>query len=288
METSHPHPTLSLINSGLSQGRFVITIEVVPPAGPDPQPVIRSLVSLAGLPFDGFSVATNPVAKPRMSAMAICALAQKKTGKPAILHCTTRDHNRLSLQGELWGAKALGIETVIAATGDFVALGDRASTTTVRDMDVLALVGMAREAGLVTGVVFDPHPEANGLDRAVAHLERKVAAGAQFAVTQPVYDEKSADALAKALNHIDIPVILGILPLRTPRHAEFLHTKVAGIAVPAQVRDRMHKAPDSVAEGLSKAREMLGVARKRFAGACIMPPFDHYEVMETILEGSPL
>jgi methylenetetrahydrofolate reductase (NADPH) len=283
MPESYPHPAPSVIDSGLSQGRFVITIEVVPPAGPDPQPVISALASLSGLAFDGFSVATNPVAKPRMSALAICALAQQKTGKPAILHCTTRDHNRLSLQGELWGAKALGIETVIAATGDFVALGDRASTTTVRDMDVLTLIEMAREAGLFTGVVFDPHPEANGLERAVRHLERKAAAGAQFAVTQPVYDEESADALAKALDHIDIPVILGILPLRTPRHAEFLHTKVAGIAVPQHVRDRMQQASDSIAEGLANARQMLAVAKKRFAGACIMPPFDHYEVMSEIL-----
>jgi methylenetetrahydrofolate reductase (NADPH) len=263
---------------------FTTTVEVVPPAGPDAEPILTPLGSLAALPFDGFSVATNPVAKPRMSALALCALIQQQTGRPAILHCTTRDHNRLSIQALLWGARALGIETVLVATGDFVALGDRASTTTVRDVDVFGMVRLAREAGLHTGVVLDPRPESNGLERAVRRLERKVEAGAQFAVTQPVYDEASARELADATGHLDIPVVLGILPLRTARHAEFLHDKVAGIVVPEHVREQMRHASDSVAEGAANARETLAIARQLFAGACIMPPFDHYEVLFSILE----
>lgn len=262
---------------------FVITIEVVPPDGPDPVKVLTALEALANLPFYGFSVATNPVAKPRMSAMALCSMIRQRTKKPAILHLTTRDHNRLSLQAELWGAKALGIETVLVATGDFVAFNNRHDTTTVRDADVYRLVGMARDTGMLTGVVFDTHPEINGLPQAVEHLERKVDAGAQYAVTQPVYDESGADELAEATQKIGIPVILGILPLRTPRHATFLHTKVDGIAVPEKLQQRMHNAVDPVAEGAANAREMVAVARQRFAGACIMPPFDHYEVMSDIL-----
>lgn len=264
--------------------RFAVTVEVVPPAGPDPTWILAALQSLTALPIDGYSVATNPVAKPRMSALALCGLIQPRTGRPAILHCTTRDHNRLSLQALLWGARALGIETVLAATGDFVALGDRATTTTVRDVDVYGLVQMAREAGLCTGVVFDPHPEADGLGQAAARLERKVAAGAQFAVTQPVYDEDGAAALRRATADVGIPILLGILPLRTPRHAEFLHERVAGIAVPGPVRERLRRASDPVAEGAANAREMLALARADFAGACLMPPFDHYEVLFDILE----
>jgi homocysteine S-methyltransferase len=263
--------------------RFMVTVEVVPPAGSDAEPILATLEALATLSFDGFSVATNPVAKPRMSALALCALIQQRTGRPAILHCTTRDHNRLSIQGLLWGARALDIGTVLVATGDFMALGDRARTTTVRDVDVFGLVRMAREEGLHTGVVLDPHPESNGLEQAVRRLERKVEAGAQFAVTQPVYDEASARMLVEATRHFDIPVILGILPLRTVRHAEFLHHKVAGIAVPEHVRERMRRVSDSVAEGAANAREMLAVARHHFAGACLMPPFDHYEVLFDIL-----
>jgi homocysteine S-methyltransferase len=259
------------------------TIEVVPPAGPDPQTVLNALQALQNLTFDAFSVATNPVAKPRMSALALCALIQQATHRPAILHVTTRDHNAISLQALLWGASALGIKTVMLATGDFVALGQRETTTTVRDVDVFQLVRMARDAGLQTGVVLDPHPESDGLALAVERLERKVAAGAQFAVTQPVYDEAGVLALHQHTRHIDIPVILGILPLRTARHAEFLHTRVAGIAIPREVRARMHHAQDTIAEGVRNAREILALARAHFAGACLMPPFDHYEVMPDIL-----
>lgn len=262
---------------------FVVTIEVVPPNGPDPETVLKALESVGDLSFFGFSVATNPVAKPRMSAMALCSMIQQRTNKPAVLHLTTRDHNRLSLQGELWGAMALGIDTVMVASGDFVAFKDRTLTTTVRDVDVYQLVQMAREATLTTGVVFDIHPESNGLARAVEHLKRKADAGAQFAVTQPVYDEAGADEIAEATQSIGIPVIMGILPLRTPRHADFLHDKVAGIAVPKALREKMHGAKDPVATGAINAREMLDAARNRFAGACVMPPFDHYEIMHSIL-----
>jgi homocysteine S-methyltransferase len=263
--------------------QFLITVEVVPPEGPQTEPLLTTLKSLHDLPIDGFSVATNPVAKPRMSAMALCALLQQQTGRPAILHCTTRDHNRLSLQGMLWGALALGIETVLVTTGDFVALGDRATTTDVRDTDVCGLVTMARDSGLHTGVVLDPGPESRGLDKPVGRLERKIEAGAQFVVTQPYYDEAGLNQLVGATRHIEIPIILGLLPLRTPRHAEFLHQKVAGINVPRQVRDRMDSAADPVAEGIANTREVLNLARKHFAGACLMPPFDRFDMLGEIL-----
>ena len=263
---------------------FTVTIEVVPPAGSDTESILSALSSLTQLSFDAFSVATNPVAKPRMSALALSVLIQQQTGKPAILHCTTRDRNRISIQGLLWGAAALGIETILAATGDFVALGDQETTTDVRDLDVFGLVATARSAGLRTGVVFDWRPESNGLKDEVQRLMRKIEAGAQFVVTQPVYDTPTADELAEALREIRIPVIMGVLPLRTARHADFLHQKVAGIVVPKAVRQRMHSAADTVAEGAANAREMMIAARQRFSGACVMPPFDHYEMLFDILE----
>jgi homocysteine S-methyltransferase len=267
----------------MTEDQFTVTVEVVPPSGPDAAPLLTALEPLAGLNFNAFSVATNPVAKPRMNAMALCTVLQQKTGKPAILHCTTRDQNLLSLQAMLWGARALKIDTVLAATGDVIALGDCTATTAVRDIDVFDLVKMACAAGLRTGVVFDTHPESDGLKQAVEHLKRKVDAGARFAVTQPVYDEAGADQLIEATRAINIPIIMGILPLRTHRHAEFLHHRVAGIAVPESVRSRMQRAADPVAAGAANAGEMLTVARSRFAGACLMPPFDHYEVLIEIL-----
>ena len=268
---------------GLDFKKFVLTVEVVPPGGNDPEPLLAALASLGELPVDGFSVATNPVAKPRMSAMALCALIQQRTGRPAVLHCTTRDHNRISLQSLMWGAKALGLSSVLVATGDFVAMAERSITSDVKDLNVFELVTMARDSGLYTGAVLDFRPEVNGLEREVKRLGKKVAAGAQYAVTQPVYDRKTAEEIAKAVAPLNIPVIMGILPLRTPRHADFLHDRVAGIAVPEPLRKRMHSASDSVAEGVLNAREMVAVARELFQGACVMPPFDHYEVLPDIL-----
>jgi len=273
----------------MDTNRFVTTVEVVPPAGAEPAPLLEALAALDDLPVDGFSVATNPVAKARMSAMALCTLIQQRTGRQSILHCTIRDHNAISLQGELWGALALGLSTVLCATGDFVALGDRARTTMVKDVNVYDLVEMARNSGLYTGVVFDTHPEKkDGLQRAVRRLERKKEAGAQYAVTQPVYDRISAERLADATAHIEIPIVLGILPLRTPRHAAFLDEKVAGIAVPKHVRKQMEAAADPIEAGVANARDMLGIARERFAGACIMPPFDHFEILPDILRNQQL
>ena len=270
----------------VNRGEFTTLIEVVPPAGPDAEALLTDLASLDPLPVDGFSVATNPVAKPRMSAMAFCRLIQQHTRRPAILHCTTRDHNRLNLQGLLWGARALGIETVLITTGDFVALKDRDVTSDVRDADIFALLAMAREAGLYAGVVFDPFLETGGLNRAIERLERKVQSGAQFVVTQPAYDQEGADLLAKATAPCGLPVVMGILPLRTAKHADFLNNKVSGIVVPESVRQSMHAAADALAQGNADARAALGLARERFTGACIMPPFDHYETLFEILGAS--
>ncbi len=262
---------------------FIVTVEVVPPAGPDAEALLSALEALDHLPVDGFNVATNPVAKPRMSALALSALVQERTGKPAVLHCTTRDHNRLSLQGLLWGAKALGIDSVLITTGDFVALGDRATTTTVRDVDVFDLIVMAREAGFSSGVVLDPFSSPDGIEGAVQRLERKVASGAEYAITQPLYDHHNVEKVVSLTENVDIPIWMGILPLRTPRHAEFLHERVSGVVIPEGVRRRMETAEDPVAEGAAHAAEMLALARKNFAGVCLMPPLNHYEVLNPIL-----
>ncbi len=267
------------------RNEFTVTVEVVPPAGPDAEALLAKLEAVSSLPFDGYSVATNPVARPRMSALALSVLVQERTGKPATLHCTTRDHNRLSIQGLLWGARALDIDSVLISTGDFVALGTGARTTTVRDVDVFDLVRMAREADLYTGVVLDPRPETGRLDHEIRRLEHKIEAGAQFVVTQPVFARDAARELGDATAAINVPISLGILPLRSANHARFLHDKVAGIAVSQEVRARMVQATDPKVEGLDNAREMLDLARQWFAGACIMPPFGHYHVLHQLLGG---
>lgn len=316
-------------------GEFYLGVEVVPPKGHDAEPLLARLEGIICPELAGWSVATNPLARARMSALALSALIQQRTGKPAALHCTTRDHNRLSLQALLWGARALGIGTVLVATGDYVALGERARTTTVRDVDVYELVRLAREVGLRVGAVLDPRPAPEALgaadpgpgegrrsseghsstttpssgrrakarppaagrptagegplaDAQLAHqverLGRKVAAGAQYIVTQPVYDEGSARRLRQATTHLPVPIILGVLPLRSPGHARFLHEQVAGICVPDRVQQRLAAAADPVLEGTALAAEMVVLARRWFGGALLMPPFGHYETVPEILE----
>jgi methylenetetrahydrofolate reductase (NADPH) len=304
-------PSRDTVAPGPDFRSFALGVEVVPPAGPDPEPLLNRLKAITGPAVAGFSVATNPLARPRMSALALCSLVQQRTGKPATLHCTTRDHNRLSLQALLWGARALGIGSALVATGDYVALGERARTTTVRDVNVYELVSLAREAGLHVGVVLDPRHSPHALEAAaiapgenpaltsggaqrapsgdrieyqVCRLEKKIAAGAQYVVTQPVYDEAGAHELRDATAHLPVPVVLGILPLRSARHARFLHEQVAGIMVPEGVRQRLEEAVDPVAEGVNLAAEMLILARRWFAGALLMPPFGHYEMVTGILE----
>jgi len=275
---------MTTLLSALRQG-FAMTVEVVPPAGPDPEEMLRRLQTLSALSFNGFSVASNPVARPRMSALAFAALLQERTGRPAILHCTTRDHNSLSLTGLLWGARAFGIGTVLAASGDTVALRERRKVSTVRDIDVFGLIRLARGQGLEVGAVIDVRARNGRLIVDAGRLERKVAAGAQFAVSQPLFDREGAESLASLCRAVGIPVLLGILPPRTVKHVQFLNRKVAGIAVPEKVRQRLSAAADPTAEGLVLAREMVGVARQLFAGVCLMPPFNRYEILSTLVPG---
>ena len=265
------------------KNKFNITLEVVPPAGADGKVLLDKLDALTSLSFDGFSVASNPVANPRMSAMVFSHLLQERTGKPAILHVTVRDHNRLGLQAELWGARALGLDTIIAVTGDPSARNKENKTTTVNDLNVFELIQTAAQAELCTGAVLDFRPEVNGLENEIRRIERKAAAGARFIVTQPVYDRKTAQQLQEGLNHINLPIIMGILPLLSHKHAVFLHNKVAGIAVPDALQREMAAASDPVAVGIHQSRQMLALAKELFAGACIMPPFDRFDILSDIL-----
>jgi len=267
----------------MTHNRFEVVVEVVPPAGADVEPLLTALEGINDLSFTGFSVATNPESKPRMDALSLCRILQDELKRPATLHVTTRDHNRLSLQGILWGAKALGITTVLAMTGDFVPLAEKGMTSSVRDISLTELIGMARQAGLKVGVVMNPFTDELRLGIAVKRMKEKVAAGAQFVVTQPVYTPGDADILAGALTPLGIPVMLGILPLRTFRHAAFLHHKVSGIEVPDEVRSAMATAGNPTAEGIRLARDLLAAARKCYDGVCIMPPFDHFEILHGVL-----
>ncbi|MCF6247690.1 MAG: methylenetetrahydrofolate reductase [Desulfobacula sp.] len=264
--------------------KFTITIEVVPPHGNDPASLLDKLNQISYLPFHGFSVASNPVAKPKMSALVFAHLLQTETQKPVILHFTVRDHNRLGLQSELWGAKALGLDTIIAVTGDPSASVPDNPTTTVNDLNVFDLITMGRHSNLHTGAVLDYRPEVDGLDHEIKRIERKIAAGCRFIVTQPIYDEKTAKAIYSAAKNFNTPVIMGILPLLSFKHAVFLNDKVAGIAVPKILRSELKTARHPINKGVVQSIQMLNLAKKYFSGACIMPPFERFDILPDILD----
>lgn len=263
--------------------RFITLVEVMPPSGPDPGKVLKALSACRGLPIDGYSVPANPVARPYLDALTLSLQIQEATAIPGILHCVTRDHNRLGLQSLLWGAKAAGIETVVAASGDLIGVSEGAPVSAVHDVNVYSLIGLCREEGFQTGAVFDPRWDHGGIDTETDRLRKKADAGAQFVVTQPVYDRKTAEIILKKVRSCGIPVMMGILPLYTPRHAEFLHTNVSGIVIPEEIRGRMHAGADPVEEGVRLARRMYKLAGEMFAGACLMPPFNKYELVPPIL-----
>lgn len=272
-----------MIKNGLENKEFLITIEVVPPAGSDSSTLLEKLSDLDRNAFHGFSVASNPVATPRMSAMVFCHEIEQKIQKKAILHCTIRDHNKLALSGELWGAAALGIDTVIAMTGDPAKETGEHVAGFVGDINACELISLARKCGMYTGAVFDFRPEVNGFDFELTRMEKKVAAGCQFVVTQPVYDEATAQKIARAMEPFNIPVIMGILPLLSYRHARFLNDKVDGISVPDDLQAEMEVSKNPVDYGIYQARQMLDQARSLFSGACIMPPFDRFDILKKIL-----
>lgn len=271
---------------------FTITVEVVPPASPDSSALLAALKDLTtdanSIDFNAFSIATNPVAKPRLSALVLGELIKKQVGKRVIIHCTARDHNRLSMQSLLWGAKALGTDTVLAATGDTISPDASGITSHIKDVDVFELITMCRNTELSTGVVFTPYPDRKAFDGETDRLKKKRDAGAQFAVTQPVYTERSADKVAEVSSTLGIPILLGILPLVTVRHAVFLRDRVAGIFVPEGIIKEMEKAADGKegeeAAGVSLAQDLLLKARSLFRGACIMPPFNRFNLATRILE----
>jgi len=263
---------------------FIITLEVVPPNGNDPTPLLKNLSRIAHLDFHAFSVASNPVAKPKMSALVFAHLLQQQIKKRAILHFTIRDHNLLSLQSEVWGAKALGIDTVIAVTGDPSSVKSGTGASTVGDLNVFELITLAKKSGMETGAVLDYRPETNGLEHEGLRLHKKRDAGAQFIVTQPIYDEKTAKEIHNSTSALGIPVLMGILPLLSHRHAIFLHDKVDGIAVPEYLRVKLKETKKPLDVCIDESRQMIKIASAYFQGVCIMPPFNKFEIMKPILQ----
>ena len=265
----------------IARSAFVLSVEVVPPRGDDASGLLKAFSALSPGMAHFFNVADSPMARPRMSPTVLAGILHAATGFPGMVHLTVRDRNRVALESEILGARALHIHHQLAISGDSVKFCDRGDARAARDMRVVELVRLCVELGQTTGVVFDVVPDRRAQE--LRKMDLKVRAGASFIITQPVYLEDRAGQIVEDLKRYNLPVLMGILPLYSTRHAEFLHANVPGIPIPESIRERIGNATHPASEGVAIARSLLQIARGCFQGACIMPPFGHYELAAEIL-----
>lgn len=279
--------------------RFVVSVEVNPQTGLDVSGPIEAARRLLQSGADIINIADGPRATVRMSNLALGVKMQEALGQEILLHVCCRDRNLLGLQSSLLGAHVFGIRNLVVITGDPPKIGDYPDATAVYDLDSIGLLrlvdgynrgldpagkGMPQtEFVLATGV----EPGAADFAREMMRLKQKVEAGANLVMTQPVYDPQALERFLEASAELDLPVLVGILPLASYRNAEFIHNHIPGMSVPEAIRTRMRLAGKGDAarlEGIRIAVETLMGIRQRVAGAYIMPPLGRYEMAASIIE----
>jgi len=271
---------------------LTVIVELDPPKELNATEFLVGARALQEAGADAVTLADNSLAVTRMSNMALGAL-MKQDGVEPLLHLSCRDRNLIGQQSHLMGLHALGIDQILVITGDPSRFGDFPGATSVFDVSSFELIRMIKQlnAGtaftgrtlvepsrFVVGAAFNPH--VRHLDKAIKRLERKVEAGADFIMTQPIYDPALFATLYEATRHIAVPIFIGIMPLTSSRNAEFLHNEVPGISLTDDVRARMaqYKGARARAEGLTLARELLDEAMAHFRGIYLITPLLRYEM----------
>jgi homocysteine S-methyltransferase len=296
VERPSPRPS-SRLASDLAAGRFAISVELTPPRGIDPSRMLAGARLLKEAGVDYANVTDSAMARLRMGVMSCAALVQQQVGLEAIAHFTCRDRNVMAIQSELIGAHALGIRNVLALRGDPPRVGDYPNATPVWDVNAVGLITIianlnrgldANEtpigdrASFLVGAAVNPG--AADLERELRLLRRKVAAGANFIVTNPIYDTAALDRLREITGEVRVPVLVGVMPLRSLRHAEYLHNEVPGISVPAELRDRIERAGERASElGVDLAVEFLEAARGQVQGAYVLPSVGRYDLAARVV-----
>jgi homocysteine S-methyltransferase len=281
----------------LAAGRFVVSVEIDPPKGLNPRRALEAAAMLKDAGVDCINVGDSPRAETRMSPLAFALLVQQRVGLETIIHFTTRDRNLAALQADLIGAQVWGLRNILCLRGDPPSGGGHARAVAVWDVSTVGLIRVLK--GLNEGVdragnpVGQPtsffigaaaNPTAASLEAEMRLLRRKVAAGAEFVMTQAVYDVGALDRFLKASPALKVPILLGVMPLHNLRHAEFLRNELVGIVVPEPVRERVRRAGEnSLEEGMALARELLDAARGRVQGVYIMPSFGRYDPAAQLL-----
>jgi len=296
---SVPLAQRSKLGAKLAEGSFATFIEIVPPRGITVERELEGARFLKSVGIDAINIPDSPRASARMSNQALCLLMQQQVGIETVLHYTCRDRNVLSIQSDLLGASALGIANLICITGDPPKLGNYPDATAVFDVDAIGLVNVVHNLnrgvdiggnsiGSPTGFVIGvgANPGVPNIDEEIRRFEYKVEAGADYAVTQPVFDVDLLEQFLRRVEHLHIPVFAGIWPLTSVRNAEFMKNELR-VSVPESIISRMAAATTSEAaraEGVEIAREMLAQVRPMVQGVQLAAPFGNYRAAIDVLE----
>jgi len=303
-EVPHAVPAVPLdqrskLGAKVARREFVTMVEIVPPKGTNIEKELEGAKFLKSVGVDGINIPDSPRASARMSNQALSVLLQQQAGVEAILHYTCRDRNVLCIQSDLLGAAAVGIRNLICITGDPPKMGGYPDATAVFDVDAIGLVNIVHNlnrgldiggnpigAGTSFVIGVGANPGVPNLDEEIRRFEYKVEAGAEYAVTQPVFDLSLLENFIRRIEHFKIPVFAGIWPLVSARNAEFMKNELR-VSVPDSILDRMSRAPNPEAarhEGVAIAREMLIAVREMVQGAQISAPQGRYSSAVDVLE----
>ncbi len=289
----------SKLGAKLTAGEFATMVEIVPPRGTNIGREIEGAKFLKSVGVDAVNIPDSPRASARMSNQALALLITQQVGIEPVLHYTCRDRNVLSIQSDLLGACAIGIRNLICITGDPPRMGNYPDATAVFDVDSIGLVNIVHNlnrgldlgnnpVGASTGFVIGvgANPGSPNLEEEIRRFEYKVEAGAEYVVTQPVFDVSLLENFLERIEHCRIPVVAGIWPLTSLRNAEFMKNELR-VAVPDPILRRMEQAPSAElarAEGIAIAREMLVAVRPMVQGAQISAPLGRYSSAVDVLE----
>ena len=299
--TPVPFHERSRFAAKLARGEFVTSVEIVPPRGVDPAPMFQQVRELKAAGVDAVNVPDGPRAQSRMGALLSGLLIQREVGLEAVVHYACRDRNLLGMLSDLLGASASGLHNLLIVTGDPPKMGPYPEATAVFDIDSIGLTNLVSrlnkgldpggnalggQTRFVLGVGVNP--TAPDLDRELKRLAWKVEAGAEFAMTQPVFDLDQLDRFLTQAKPLGIPIIAGLWPLVSLRNAEFLANEVPGVTVPPEILDRMRRASTrgkeaALEEGILIAREMLAAVRSRLQGAQVAAPMGRASVALQVL-----
>jgi methionine synthase I (cobalamin-dependent)/5,10-methylenetetrahydrofolate reductase len=293
----------SRLSKAIGDGKFVVSVEMLPPRGHDLAKTLAGAKLLVEAGVDAINIPDGPRASARMSPMAMAVRLEREIGIETIIHYCCRDRNLLGMQSDLLGAHTLGLRNVLIITGDPPKLGDYPDATAVFDVDSIGLTNMVTRlnTGLDVGgnAIGEPtafyvgcgvNPGSPDLDREIARFEWKVDAGAQFCMTQPVFDVEALLRFLERVRGVRIPVIAGVWPLTSYRNAEFMNNEVPGVTVPETILDRMRRADTKDRarnEGVAIAREALEALLPHVQGVQISAPFGRYQTALEVAQAIP-